>query len=64
MEISTGQDAEEGGERGGAKAAVKVGDEAGLGKAAEVEECSARGGRGNGDYLRTILYLQCALEVH
>ncbi len=38
MDIFTGQGAEEGGERGGAKAAVKVGDEAGLGKAAEGEE--------------------------
>ena len=43
MDISTGQGAEEGGERGGAKAAVKVGDEAGLGKTAEGEECSVRG---------------------
>ena len=49
MDISTGQGAEEGGERGGAKTAVKVGDEAGLGKAAEGEECSVSGGRGNGD---------------
>ncbi len=49
MNISTGQGAEEGGERGGAKAAVKVGDEAGLGKAAEGEECSVRGRRGNVD---------------
>ena len=49
VDISTGQGAEEGGERGGAKAAVKVGDEAGLGKAAEREECSVRGSRRNGD---------------
>jgi hypothetical protein len=49
VDISTGQGAEEGGERGGAKAAVKVGDEAGLGKTAEGEECSVSGGRGNGD---------------
>ena len=49
MDISTGQGAEEGGERGGAKAAVKVGDEAGLGKTAEGEECSVRGGMRNGD---------------
>ena len=46
VDISTGQGAEEGGERGGAKAAVKVGDEAGLGKTAEGEECSVSGGRG------------------
>ena len=46
VDISTGQGAEEGGERGGAKAAVKVGDEAGLGKAAKGKECSVRGGRG------------------
>ena len=45
VDISTGQGAEEGGERGGAKAAVKVGDEAGLGEAAEGEERSVRGGR-------------------
>ena len=49
VDISTGQGAEEGGERGGAKAAVKVGDEAGLGKTAEGEECGVSGGRGNGD---------------
>ena len=49
MDISTGQGAEEGGERGGAKATVTVGDEAGLGKTAEGEECSVSGGRGNGD---------------
>ena len=49
VDISTGQGAEEGGERGGAKAAVKVGDEAGLGKTAKGEECSVRGSRGNGD---------------
>jgi hypothetical protein len=49
VDISTGQGAEEGGERGGAKTAVKVGDEAGLGKATKGEECSVRGGRGNGD---------------
>ena len=49
MDISTGQGAEEGGERGGAKTAVQVGDEAGLGKTAEGEECGVRGGRGNGD---------------
>ena len=34
---------------GGAKTAVQVGDEAGLGKTAEGEECSVREGRGNGD---------------
>ena len=49
MDISTGQGAEEGGERGGAKAAVKVGDEAGLGKTSEGEECGVRGSRGSGD---------------
>ena len=49
VDISTGQGAEEGGEREGAKAAVKVGDEAGLRKTAEGEECSVRGSRGNGD---------------
>ena len=49
VDISTGQGAEEGGERGGAKTAVQVGDEAGLGKTAEGEECGVSGGRGNGD---------------
>ena len=49
VDISTGKGTEEGGERGGTKAAVKVGYEAGLGKTAEGEECSVRGGRGNGD---------------
>ena len=49
VDVSTGQGAEEGGDRGGAKTAVKVGDEAGLRKAAEGEECSVRWGRGNGD---------------
>ena len=57
VDISTGQGAEEGGERGGAKAAVKVGDEAGLGEAAEGEECSVRGegvgGMGRGGRRKT-----------
>ncbi len=49
VDISTGQGVEEGGERGGVKAAVQGGEEAGLGKTAEGEECSVRGGRGNRD---------------
>ena len=48
VDISTGQGAEEGGERGGAKAAVKKGNEAGLRKTAEGEECSVRGVGGMG----------------
>ncbi len=42
MDISTGQGAEEGGERRGAKAAVEVRNEAGLKKTVEGEECSMR----------------------
>ncbi len=42
VDISTGQGAEEGGERGGAKAAVKVRDKAGLRETTDGEECSVR----------------------
>ncbi len=49
VDISTGQGVEEGGERGRAKTAVKVGYEAGVGKTAEGKECSVRGSRGNGE---------------
>ena len=45
VDISTGQGAEEGGEGGGAKTAVKVGDEAGLGKTAEGDLVPVRKGR-------------------
>ena len=47
VDISTGQGAEEGGERRGAKTAVEVGDEACLRKTVEGEECGLRRGWGN-----------------